>query len=99
MTSSAPRTVCYDWAKTFSLHPRCGRQHPRLTAEPVVIDYETFSRIHDCHDRQGLTIAQTARALGLKLPDTCYPYQRYALKYQLALCLGNEVRFGDELRC
>src|ERR1700738_3746008 len=65
MTSSAPRTVCYDWAKTFSLHPRRGRQHPRLTAEPVVIDYETFSKIHDCHDRQGLTIAQTARTLGL----------------------------------
>ena len=65
MTSSAPRTVCYDWAKTFSLHPRRGRQHPRLTAEPVVIDFETFCKIHDCHDRQGLTIAQTARALGL----------------------------------
>src|SRR5580704_17881741 len=65
MTSSAPRTACYDWAKTFSLHPRRGRQHPRLTAEPVVIDYETFSKVHDCHDRQGLTIAQTARALGL----------------------------------
>jgi hypothetical protein len=32
--------------------------------EPVVIGYETFSKIHDCHDRQGLTIAQTARALG-----------------------------------
>src|SRR3979490_2563737 len=31
---------------------------------PVVIDYETFCKIHDCHDRQGLTIAQTARALG-----------------------------------
>jgi transposase len=30
-----------------------------------VIDYETFAKIHDCHDRQGLTIAQTARALGL----------------------------------
>jgi hypothetical protein len=30
-----------------------------------VIDYETFSKIHDCHDRQGLTIAQTARAVGL----------------------------------
>jgi transposase len=30
-----------------------------------VIDYETFCKIHDCHDRQGLTIAQTARALGL----------------------------------
>ena len=30
-----------------------------------MIDYETFAKIHDCHDRQGLTIAQTARALGL----------------------------------
>ena len=30
-----------------------------------MINYETFCRIHDCHDRQGLTIAQTARALGL----------------------------------
>src|SRR5436853_4504589 len=63
MTSSAPWTVCYDWAETFSLHRRCGRQ--RRTAEPVVIDYETFAKIHDCHDRQGLTIAQTARSLGL----------------------------------
>ena len=30
-----------------------------------MIDYETFCKIHDCHDRQGLTIAQAARALGL----------------------------------
>jgi transposase len=30
-----------------------------------VIDYETFCKIHDCHDRQRLTIVQTARALGL----------------------------------
>ncbi|HXW31400.1 MAG TPA: IS21 family transposase [Xanthobacteraceae bacterium] len=30
-----------------------------------MIDYETFCRIHDCHHRQGLTIAQTARSLGL----------------------------------
>jgi transposase len=30
-----------------------------------VIDHETFSKIHDFHDRQGLAIAQTARALGL----------------------------------
>ena len=30
-----------------------------------MIDFETFCKIHDCHDRQGLTIAQTARALGL----------------------------------
>ena len=65
MTSSAPRTVCYGWARTFSLHPRRGRRSPCLTAEPVVIDYETFCKIHDCHDRQRLTIAQTARALGL----------------------------------
>src|SRR5271154_6229614 len=35
MTSSAPRTACYDWAKTFSLHPRRGRQRPGLTAEPA----------------------------------------------------------------
>src|SRR6266851_4813037 len=65
MTSSAPRAACYDWAKTFSLHPRRRRQRSCLTAEPVVIDYETFCKIHDCHDRQGLTIAQTARVLGL----------------------------------
>ena len=30
-----------------------------------MIDYETFAKIHDCHDRQGLTIVQTARVLGL----------------------------------
>ena len=36
-----------------------------LTAELVVIDYETFSKIHDCRDRQGQTIAQIARALSL----------------------------------
>src|SRR6202162_6219885 len=65
MTSSAPRAVCYDWAETFSLHPRRGRQCPCLNAGPVGIDYETFCKIHDCHDRQGLTIAQTARVLGL----------------------------------
>ena len=58
-TSSALQTVCYDWAAIFS---------PYLRA-PVVIDYETFCKIHDCHDRQGLTIAQTARTLCLH-PDT-----------------------------
>src|SRR6516165_8220 len=65
MTSSVPPAVCYGWAKTFSLHRRRGRSRPCLTAEPVVIDYETFCKIHDFHDRQGLTIAQTAGALGL----------------------------------
>src|SRR5271165_6804964 len=65
MTSSAPPAVCYDWAKTLSPHPRCGRRRPCLTAEPVVIDYETFCKIHDCRNRQRLTITQTARTLGL----------------------------------
>jgi len=36
-----------------------------VTAEPAVIDYEAFCEIHDCHDRQGLAIAQTAQALRL----------------------------------
>ena len=30
-----------------------------------MIDYETFCKIRDCHDREGLTIVQTARALAL----------------------------------
>jgi transposase len=30
-----------------------------------MINYETFCKIHDCHDRQGLTVTQTARTLGL----------------------------------
>jgi len=30
-----------------------------------VIDYETYARIHDCRNRQGLTITQIARTLGL----------------------------------
>ena len=30
-----------------------------------MIDYETYCKIKDCHERQRLTLAQTARALGL----------------------------------
>ena len=30
-----------------------------------MIDYETFCKIHDCRERQRLTVAQTARALHL----------------------------------
>ncbi len=30
-----------------------------------MIDYQTYCKIHDHHERQGLSIAQTARALGL----------------------------------
>jgi len=47
----------------------------------AMIDYETFMKIHDHHERQGLTIAQTARTLGLH-PETvskwvkCTRYER-----------------------
>lgn len=30
-----------------------------------MISYETYSKIHDCRQRQGLTVAQIARTLGL----------------------------------
>jgi len=30
-----------------------------------MIDYETYCKIKDCHERQHLTIAQTARTLGI----------------------------------
>jgi transposase len=65
MTSCAPPAACYGWGRTFSRHPRQGQRRRCRTVEPVVIDYETFAKIHDCRDRQGLTIVQTARALGL----------------------------------
>jgi len=40
-----------------------------------MIDYETYCKIRDHRDRQGLTIAQTARALGLH-PDTVSQWSR-----------------------
>jgi transposase len=40
-----------------------------------VIDYETYCKIRDHHDRQGLTIAQTARALRLH-PETVAKWVR-----------------------
>ena len=40
-----------------------------------MIDYETFAKIHDCRNRQGLTITQTARALGLH-PQTVSAWSR-----------------------
>ena len=40
-----------------------------------MIDYETYCKIKDCHERQHLTIAQTARALGLH-PDTVAKWVR-----------------------
>jgi IS30 family transposase len=47
-----------------------------------VITYETFCRIHDCHHRQGLTIAQIARELGLdpKTVATWLARKRFELR-------------------
>ena len=40
-----------------------------------MIDYETYCKIHDRHERQRLTMAQTARALGLH-PETVAKWVR-----------------------
>ena len=40
-----------------------------------MIDYETYCKIRDHRDRQGLTITQTARALGLH-PETVSKWSR-----------------------
>jgi len=44
--------ACYDWAKTFR-YIRGTAATPVLTSDLVVIDYETFCKIRDCHDRPG----------------------------------------------
>jgi hypothetical protein len=36
-----------------------------------MLDYETYCKIRDHHDRQRLTITQTARALGLHPQTVC----------------------------
>ena len=45
-----------------------------------MIDFETFCKIHDRHDRQGSTIAQTAWALGLhpQTPATWVARSRFS---------------------
>jgi hypothetical protein len=43
----------------------CDRRGRQPTWVLPVIDYETFCKIHDCRERQHLTVAQTARALHL----------------------------------
>ena len=83
-------TCCFDWLNRSYRRDTVTRGHrphhrPIATtgarysgplSEPaVVIDYETFCKIRDCHDRQGLTIAQTARVLGLH-PQTVAKWLR-----------------------
>jgi len=45
-----------------------------------MIDYETYCKIRDCHERQQLTIAQTARALGLHAQTVATWAQRPAYR-------------------
>jgi hypothetical protein len=90
MTSRAPPPACYDWATTFSLHPRRADSAPPGLQSQVVIDYEDLAKIHDCDERQGLTIAQTARVLGLR-PQTVGRNPQAAkssrvFRYRLASC-------------
>src|SRR5260370_12986476 len=47
----------------FRMSPTSRENVPRETS--AMIDYETYCKIKDCHGRQQLTVAQTARALGL----------------------------------
>jgi transposase len=45
-----------------------------------MIDYEMYCKIRDCHERQQLTIAQTARALGLHAQTVAKWVQRSAYR-------------------
>lgn len=63
-----------------------------------MIDYETFCKIHDHHDRQGLTIAQTARALGLH-PETVAKWVKRT-RYEARACAPRASRldpFKDQV--
>jgi transposase len=63
-----------------------------------MIDYETFCKIHDHHDRQGLTIAQTARALGVH-PQTVAKWVKRA-RYEARACAPRASRldpFKDQV--
>jgi hypothetical protein len=64
--------VCQYFTQPAKVSWSCGRRtkwpnaiYHCVSSFAVMIDYETFSRIHGCYDRQGLTIAQIARALRL----------------------------------
>ena len=51
-----------------------------------MIDYETYARIRDCRDRQGLTITQIASTLGrfdLAYLDPPYNQHRYFTNYHI----------------
>jgi hypothetical protein len=54
-------------------------------AEPVVIDYETFCKIHDCHDRQRLTsVLDPFKPRITRLLDT-HPYSAQILHEKVSV--------------
>ena len=56
-----------------------------------MIDYETYCKIRDCHERQQLTIAQTARALGLHAQTVATWAQRPAYRARQSVPRGSRL--------
>ncbi len=56
-----------------------------------MIDYETYCKIRDCHERQQLTIAQTARALGLHAQTVAKWAQRPAYRARQSVPRGSRL--------
>jgi hypothetical protein len=56
--------ACQGWLTINTVNHGFECNISQVVSGTVVIDYETFCKIHDCHHRQGLTIAQTAPPSG-----------------------------------
>ena len=56
-----------------------------------MIDYETYCKIRDCHERQQLTIAQTARTLGLHAQTVGKWVQRSAYRARQSVPRGSRL--------
>ncbi len=56
-----------------------------------MIDYETYCKIRDCHERQQLTVAQTARALGLHAQTVAKWVRRPAYRARHSVPRGSRL--------
>ena len=56
-----------------------------------MIDYETYCKIKDCHERQQLTVAQTARALGLHAQTVAAWVRRAQYRARQAVPRGSRL--------
>jgi transposase len=56
-----------------------------------MIDYETYCKIRDCYERQQLTIAQTARALGLHAQTVAKWVRRPAYRARRSVPRGSRL--------